>query len=93
MKNKKISNKKIYKLSAKECKICGENDYCLLNVHRIIAGEHGGKYTVYNSICLCVRCHTLVHDGQIKIIGIFDSTAGKLLHYFDQSGKEIFKEL
>ena len=91
--SKKLIDKKIFKLSAGKCHICEENDYSLLDVHRIRNGSDGGEYTIGNCVCLCCRCHRLNHSGKIRIIGIFKSTAGNLLHYFDQEGKEIFKEI
>lgn len=91
MRNKKIINKKIAKHTSSCCKICGENNYYLLDVHRIKYGEHGGEYEKNNIVVVCVSCHRKVHSGQIRILGWVDSTAGQMLHYFDENGNEQYK--
>lgn len=74
-------NKKSFKQFMSKCSICDENHPSLLDVHRIIPGKDNGKYTEYNSVCLCCKCHRLCHNGDIEITGIFDSTSGKVLIY------------
>lgn len=87
-------NKKTFKKRNKQCQICGETEYKLLDVHRWkIEGKDGGKYNSTNCLCICVKCHRLIHAKKIKIIGIFNSTAGKLLNYIDLSGKEQFNQI
>jgi hypothetical protein len=91
MKNPFIS-KKSFKRRHQKCYICGESEYKLLDVHRWrIEGKNNGKYTNDNCLCVCVKCHRLIHTNKIKIIGVFNSTCGKLLNYIDSSGKEQFK--
>ncbi len=73
--NKKIDGK---------CYFCGEDDYDLLDSHRIIPGSEGGKYTEYNTLTTCATCHRKCHSGRIKIEGRHYSTAGRyILHYFE----------
>jgi len=87
-------SKKIFKRRAGECQICGEKEYILLDTHRWrVPGKEGGKYSNRNCICVCTKCHRLIHANKIKILGIFYSTAGKLLNYTDINGKEQFKQL
>jgi len=83
-------SKKLFKKRAKKCKICEEKDYDLLHCHRIIPGEKGGKYENNNCVCLCVKCHTLVHRNRIIIIGWKSSTKGQLLHIIDKNNIENF---
>ena len=45
----KIINKKINKLMAGCCKVCGETDYAVLDNHRIIPGKNGGTYQRSNA--------------------------------------------
>ena len=93
MKNfeKTFGSKKSFKRRHKFCQICKENKYELLDVHRWnIEGKDGGKYSNDNCICVCVKCHRLIHSHKIKIIGIYNSSAGKLLNYIDENGKEHF---
>ena len=87
MKKRAFVSKKIRKLSEGECKICGENNYTLLDVHRIVPGS---AYAFNGIIILCVTCHRLVHDDQIKILGWVNSTAGRLIHIIDKDKKEQF---
>lgn len=76
---------------AGKCRICGEKNYALLDIHRaVIPGKEDGKYTVANSVVLCCLHHRMEQAGQIKILGWVDSTVGNLLHYIDEDGNEQF---
>jgi len=87
-------SKKSFKRRQGCCQICGELEYKLLDVHRWrIEGKDGGKYSNSNCICVCVKCHRLIHTNNIKIIGVFNSTAGKLLNYIDSDGEEHFNQI
>lgn len=88
VKKKKLINKKIKKLANKKCHFCGTTEYCVLDVHRIIEGSNGGKYTDHNTVVACSNCHRKVHDGKIKIDRKYYSTKGWVLHYFDEDGIE-----
>jgi hypothetical protein len=88
MKKRKLINKKIKKLVDKKCKFCEQQDYCTLQVHRIIPGCEGGKYTETNTITCCSCCHNKIHGNKIKIDRKYPSTTGWVLHYFDEEGKE-----
>jgi hypothetical protein len=87
---KTLINKKIYKLSQGECRICKEKDPALLDVHRLIPGKEGGKYTPQNSSCICCRCHRKVHDGQIIITKYYPSSTGQYLLGIIENGQEKF---
>ena len=87
----KKTKKQIKKLVDKKCYFCGCDNYDLLDVHRLIPGEEGGKYTEWNMLTTCCMCHRKIHAGQIKIIGKHYSTTGRyILHYFNESGEEIW---
>lgn len=87
---KRIIDKSIYKLAEGQCRICGETDSAVLDVHRIIPGANGGEYTKENSTCVCCKCHRKIHDGQIIIDRYYQSTNGRrLLHLYD-NGEEKF---
>jgi predicted restriction endonuclease len=89
--NNRIQDKKVFKQMAGQCRICGESNYSLLDIHRaVIPGKDDGKYTVQNSVVLCCLHHRMEQAGQIKILGWVDSTAGQLLHYIDENGIEQF---
>ncbi len=87
IKKRAFVSKKVRKKSEGKCRICGEADYVLLDVHRI---KHGSSYTFDGTLVLCSKCHRLVHADKIKIIGWFKSTAGRLLHIIDAKGNENF---
>ncbi len=72
----KLINKKIFKLSAGKCLFCGESDYALLDIHRIIEGKNLGKYHKHNCLVACSNCHRRIHDGQIKIDRYYPCTGG-----------------
>lgn len=77
---KKINNK---------CLFCGEADKNVLDVHRILPGKDGGKYTLPNTVRCCANCHRKCHSGEIEIKGWYFSTKGMVLHCF-KNGKEEF---
>jgi len=85
---KKIINKIEKKKADRKCKFCGEDDYCTLDVHRIIPGCEGGIYSDHNSVTACSNCHRKIHEGKIKINRKYYSTKGWILHYFDENGNE-----
>lgn len=80
-------SKKIRKLAEGKCRICGEDNYALLDVHRI---KHGQKYSWANTLIICTKCHRLHHAGDIEILGWLNSTAGRVVHWVDKNGDEHF---
>jgi 5-methylcytosine-specific restriction endonuclease McrA len=88
MKNKRI-NKKNFKHSEGKCRICGETNYNLLDVHRIIPGSKNGKYNKENSVTICANCHRKIHANEIKIDRYYQSTNGFLLRIIENE-KERF---
>lgn len=83
-------NKKIKKKIDKRCYFCSEDKYELLDVHRIIPGEQGGKYTEWNTVTACANCHRKCHAGVIVIDRWYKTSSGVMLHYFEE-GVEIYK--
>jgi len=89
VKQNKLIDKKAYKKSCGKCAICGLDAYETLDVHRWkTEGKDGGKYTKGNSLVLCANHHRMVHAEVIKIEGVFQSTAGRVIIYFDENGEE-----
>ena len=84
---KRLIDKKLYKLSQGECKICGDKIYEVLDVHRLIPEE---GYVYGNVVSLCSKCHRKAHAGIIKIDKWYNSTKGRLLRWFDEKGVEHF---
>ena len=89
-KKKPLINKKAYKLSQGECRICGDKDPAVLDVHRILSGRDGGRYTEFNCVTLCCKCHRKVHDEQIIIYRYYLSSSGKYLLHILENGEEKF---
>lgn len=73
----------------KKCHFCDEDNYDLLDLHRITPGSEGGKYTRDNTVTTCSNCHRATHAGVIVIDRWYISTKGRVLHYFVE-GEERF---
>jgi hypothetical protein len=89
-KNNKIQSKKYFKKMQGKCRISGETNTELLDVHRIKPGSEGGKYTLDNVVVVSCSIHRKIHANEIKVLGWVHSTKGKLLHYIDEEGNEQF---
>lgn len=65
-KSPRIKNKKcIDKIRAiGHCEVCGSS--YLLQVHHIKTKGSGGGDTKDNLVCLCFKCHTKAHSGEIS---------------------------
>lgn len=70
------------------CAFCKEDDYDLLDAHRIFEGQEGGTYHWVNMLTTCALCHRKVHTGKIKILGNHPGMAGWYVHYINESGEE-----
>jgi len=92
MAKKRYSRQQIKKLFEKRCFFCHEDNYDLLDAHRIIPGEQGGKYNDYNILVLCSNCHRKTHAGTLKILGKHTSThaRGYSIRYMED-GQEKWK--
>lgn len=64
-KNKRVVNKKILKDKKGICEICGKKGQT--EKHHIKTKGSGGDDTKENLIEVCRKCHSLIHDGKIKI--------------------------
>ena len=88
---KKLINKKCKKHLAGKCKFCPCNVYEFLDVHRILEGENGGKYTDLNTVVVCRKCHQEIHDGKIKIEKQYPSISGRLVLHYWKDGQEFWE--
>ena len=84
MRRAKTINKQQFKHTAGKCRICNEPGYEILNVHRIVPGSEGGKYTEANSTSICANCHNKVHKGLIVVDRYYFSTGGYLLRIIEE---------
>ena len=83
-----VTKKQEFKRTDRECYFCHETDYDLLDAHRIIPGNEGGKYTRYNTVICCSLCHRKIHAGRIKIIGKHFTTGGNFIFHYTEDGEE-----
>jgi hypothetical protein len=90
MRKAHLIDKQLAKRAAKKCTFCPESDYDVLDVHRIIEGKDGGKYTEHNTVVACACCHRRIHAGDIRIIGKFYCTAGRYVVNYVENGQEKF---
>ena len=74
---KKLINKVAKKKSEGHCYFCEEEDYALLQVHRINFENDINEYTDWNTIVVCANCHCRIHDSQIVIDRKYFSTSGR----------------
>lgn len=77
-------NKRLFKMRWKCCAICQEDNYVLLDTHRIVEGR---EYSEGNCIALCCRCHRKHHMGQINIKEKRYTTNGYVLIY-EENGED-----
>lgn len=77
---KRYSRQQIQKLFHGECFVCHEDQYELLDAHRII---EQGVYKPHNIVVLCCKCHRRVHNKEIRFDRKYLSTGGLLLHWWN----------
>ncbi len=64
----KETRKAVYKREGYECAVCGSNRQ--LEVHHVVKRSRGGANTMQNLVCLCHRCHCLVHGERVMPEGL-----------------------
>jgi hypothetical protein len=83
MKSRRKSNQP--KLIKVVCEICGFSKKRALNLHHIIPRCDPRCTNDNNNLCICCHsCHDLIHAGEIIIIGVYSSTAGRKLYWFNK---------
>lgn len=85
-------DKKFKKLMEGKCLFCENNEKDTLDVHRIVFGSNGGKYTDHNTCVCCSNCHRKIHSGKIKILRKCPSSSGRdMINFIDENGNEQWK--
>lgn len=57
------------------CEICGDTNKAVLHKHHIVERtDPNTSNDDMNLAIICANCHNKVHDGQIRIVGIYPST-------------------
>ena len=69
-----------------KCRCCGSRK--VLHVHHIELRSEGGPTRVWNLLVLCVRCHSLIHDGLLWIQG----KTQKKARFVDGHGRPLHEE-
>lgn len=88
--SKKYSTQQTYKHYMKKCFFCGEDNYAVLDAHRI---DEGGVYNFANILTCCANCHRKTHSGLIRIDRKYPHFGvGYIVHYWDEEGKEHWKK-
>jgi hypothetical protein len=87
----KLTKKQIRKRVDKKCYFCPEDNYDLLDCHRIIPGQVGGKYTDFNMMTTCCKCHRKIHAGIIKILGKYFTSGARYVVNYIEDGEEKWK--
>jgi 5-methylcytosine-specific restriction endonuclease McrA len=85
---KKRRSSRQERLIKKQCEVCGFDKVAALNFHHIIPRcDPRSTNDNSNLAILCHSCHDLVHAGEITIVGVFNSTAGRKMMWF-RDGEE-----
>jgi len=82
MQRKKRTGETLKKVS---CEVCSYNNPDALHIHHIIPrADSRCSNNLNNLAVLCAICHSLVHTGDIVIIGVYPSTKanGRQLMFF-----------
>ena len=71
-------NKALLKAKKIKCEICGETEYCCLELHHLMDKQYNISQSVRNlstklfkaelnkCICVCANCHKKLHSNVIK---------------------------
>jgi hypothetical protein len=89
-KPKSPNRKQIKKLIDGCCFFCKEDNYSILDSHRIVPGSEGGKYTEFNTLTVCASCHRRIHAGSIVIDRKYNSTLGRPILHCWIDGNEVW---
>ena len=77
------------KLKRDKCEICECKKRSALEEHHIIPRCDPRSHNNNSNLAiLCGTCHNLVHAGEITIIGVYNSTAGRTLMSFKEGEEE-----
>jgi len=75
------------------CEICSLADLRIIHRHHIIPRVDSRCHNGINNLaCLCPNCHSLVHAGEIVILGVYLSTSGRCLVWFKKDEDPPFQQ-
>ncbi len=61
--------KKVLKRDGHKCQTPGCGGTCFVMVHHIDPQGEGGVHEESNLVCVCSRCHALIHEGKLIVEG------------------------
>lgn len=78
-----------------KCEICNLKEPNALEVHHIIPQCDSRSHNNNSNLAIiCGSCHNRTHKGDIIIIGVYDTSAGRKLMFFNKGEEPPFpKEL
>ncbi len=92
-KKKKKSQKLNKKRPKVSCEVCGLKDKRILHRHHIIPRQDPRSTNNDGNLAIvCPTCHSLIHAGDIIIIGVYQTTDGKRLAWFYEGDEPPFKK-
>lgn len=75
------------------CEVCGLAKKAILHRHHIIPRcDPRCTNADDNLAVLCPNCHSLVHTGEIIIVGVYSSTDGRVPVWFQKGDESPFPE-
>lgn len=62
-----VTKERTYYNNSYHCELCGETELnpIYLESHHFIPISQGGPDDIYNTVCLCTRCHKAIHNGLV----------------------------
>jgi len=81
------------KLKKTKCEVCGNTKKSVLHIHHIIPRKDPRCTNLPGNLAvLCSNCHNEVHVGDITIIGVYNTSEGRLLMFFRKGQKPPVEE-
>jgi hypothetical protein len=75
------------------CEVCKFDKSNILHRHHIIPRcDERSTNSDHNLAIVCPTCHSLIHSGEIIIIGIYKTTGGTELMWFKKGEEPPFSE-
>jgi len=76
------------KLKKEKCEICGLAEPGALEAHHVIPQNDPRSHNNNGNLAiLCGSCHNLIHTGEIVILGIYQSTGGRVVMHHRKNEK------
>jgi hypothetical protein len=68
--NSPVIREQVLSRDGKRCAVPGCGSRGNLFSHHVVWKAHGGKTVLENEVCVCQRCHGLIHEGHLKVQGV-----------------------